>query len=96
MKLFVAIALLILAVLVCEKFEDRLPIPINWIFAVWKKFSHYLGLVMSSIILSVLWIVGIGLYAIIFKLTKAFKKETTKTSYWIDVSSQQSDMKYQF
>lgn len=85
MKLFVILGILIIAVLICDKYEEKLFFPVNWIYAAWKKFAHGLGIVMSFLILTILWIVGFGIYAIVMKVItfpKRFKQEPD--SYWID------------
>jgi len=98
MKLFVVLIALVLFVLACDKYEDKLFPPISWIYSLWKKFSHVLGIVMSFIILTVLWIVGFGIYAIILKiitLPKRFHKDPN--TYWIDAEPSDIDsMKHQF
>mgnify|MGYP003989956991 FL=1 len=86
MKLLIILALLVVTVLLCDKYEERLPPPISWIYALWKKFSHVLGTVMSFLILTVLWIVGFGIYAIVIKIITFPKRFKTKpNTYWIDV-----------
>ena len=98
MKLFVVIVLLVLFVLLCEKYEDKLFPPLSWIFSLWKKFSHLLGIIMSFLILSVLWIVGFGIYGIILKiitLPNTFKSEPE--SYWLDATpTTKENMRHQF
>jgi len=53
---------------------------------------------MSTIILTILWIVGFGIYAIVLKIISIpslFKKQPE--SYWIDVKPETIDhMKYPF
>jgi len=98
MKLFVILGLLVITVLLCDKFENKLTPPISWIYAAWKKFSHVLGIVMSFLILTVLWIVGFGIYAIVLRIItfpKRFKADPN--SYWIDCEPTTVDsMKHQF
>lgn len=64
----------------------------------WMRFSHAVGLVMSTIILTILWIVGFGIYAIILRIVripKIFQKPAA--SYWIDVSPDPKEhMRYPF
>jgi len=62
--------------------------------SMWMKFSHALGAVMSKIILTVLWLVGIGFYAIFWKLghLRTKKKET----YWVEIDNKENNMKYSF
>lgn len=98
MKILIIIIALVLVVIFCDKYEDRLPPPISWIYAAWKKFSHVLGIVMSFLILTVLWIVGFGIYAIVLRIItfpKRFKADPN--SYWIDCEPTTVDsMKHQF
>lgn len=47
-------------------------------------FSHALGRVMSAILLTILWIIGFGLYAVIAKVIRACRREPPRDSYWID------------
>lgn len=85
MKLVITLALLVVTVIACDKFEDRLPPPISWMYAGWKKFSHVLGIVMSFLILTILWIVGFGIYALVMKIItvpKRFAKEPA--TYWVE------------
>lgn len=61
----------------------KVPKPIKVLYALWMKFSHYLGLVMSTIILTILWIVGFGLYAIVWRIACLFAKKKGNETYWI-------------
>lgn len=69
----------------------KLPFPLNKAYAAWMAFSHALGRVMSTIILSVLWIVGFGLYAMIMKIGHLFRKHTPPQTYWIDCSPERPE-----
>lgn len=82
MEFALVIGALIITVLLCEKFKSRLPSPIKEIYALWEKFAHVFGLVMNTIILTVFWIVAIGIYAIIGKLIRLTRKKPSDT-YWI-------------
>lgn len=85
MKLLVVIAALIICVILCDRYEERLPTPIKQLYALWKQFSHILGIVMSFLILSLLWFVGFGMYAIILniiRLPTLFAR--APDTYWID------------
>ncbi|PIP65554.1 hypothetical protein COW95_01155, partial [Candidatus Peregrinibacteria bacterium CG22_combo_CG10-13_8_21_14_all_49_11] len=63
----------------------------------WMKFSHVLGMIMSKIILTVLWIVGFGTYGICLKVIYLFKKEKKTDTYWLDTEQDfENSMKYQF
>lgn len=98
MKVFLTIAILIVTVLLCDKYEDRLPPPLKWLYALWKKFSEVLGTIMSFLILTVLWIVGFGVYAIILQVMTFPKRFAAKpATYWIDAEpTTVESMKHQF
>ena len=84
MKFFLIIAALVVVVLLCEKYKAHLPTPIRQLYALWEKFAKVLGLVMSTIILTIFWTIGIGAYAIVMKLFRPFtKKKTSDGSFWI-------------
>lgn len=76
----------------------KCPKALKPLYDAWMKFSHVLGLIMSTIILTVLWIVGFGLYAItlrIIDIPSRFKEKPE--SYWIDIQSESHDlMQYPF
>ncbi len=48
---------------------------------------------MSKIILTILWIVGFGIYALIFRCIRLFvkKAEAPADTFWIDVPALQPD-----
>jgi hypothetical protein len=96
MKLPAIIVALILCILLLDKFQSKLPPPFPQIHAVWMKFSHILGGIMSWIILAILWVTVFGPYALIYKLTnKKQNIDSTAKTYWIDVK-EESNLKYQF
>lgn len=74
----------------------KIPKPLQPLYDGWMAISHKIGLVMSSIILSLLWIVMFGLYAIILNIITIFQKKRIQTSYWCDVSEEQTDLQHQF
>jgi len=75
----------------------KLPPPLNWLWKGWMAFSEVLGKIMSFILLTILWIIGFGLYAIVMKIGVLLRKEERKTSYWLDVPTDFPDsMKHQF
>ncbi|OGJ55152.1 hypothetical protein A3D11_03720 [Candidatus Peribacteria bacterium RIFCSPHIGHO2_02_FULL_49_16] len=75
----------------------NLPTPFKQLYALWMKFSHVLGMVMSKIILTLLWLVGFGIYGIVFKMINLLRREKQKESYWKDTEKDfDSSMKYQF
>jgi hypothetical protein len=73
-----------------------LPKPLQRIYDVWMAFSKLIGKVMSPIILTILWIVGFGLYAVILKIVAVLRKPTpAPVTYWIDAEVP-TDMQRQF
>jgi hypothetical protein len=78
--------------------EMQIPKPLRPLYDLWMKFAHVLGIIMSTIILTVFWIVAIGLYAIILKIISIPKLWKGKPStYWIESEKQSLEsMKHQF
>lgn len=75
----------------------KLPPPFSWLYAGWMTFSYILGIVMSTIILTILWIVGFGLYAVVLKMVRFMRKESPKETYWhIPPEEFEGRLKYQF
>jgi hypothetical protein len=62
----------------------------------WMAFSHVLGRIMSTILLTILWVIVFGAYAIVLKIIRLFSKTPPPNTYWIDVSKDNTDMQYQF
>ena len=74
----------------------KLPPPLNWLWKGWMLFAETLGKIMSWIILTILWIVGFGIYGIIMKVLMLFKRKEADT-YWVDPPKEfENSMKYQF
>lgn len=85
MWIVIVVIALITFVLVCNKFENQLVPPFSWFYKAWMKFSHILGRIMSWILLTILWIVGFGIYGIVMKLVKLFKPKPHRVAtYWIE------------
>lgn len=74
----------------------NVPAPLKALYALWMRFSHILGRIMSTILLTILWVVVFGLYAIALTMMKFCSKKPSSDSYWIDVSKESTDMRYQF
>lgn len=75
----------------------KLPPPLSWLWSAWKAFAEILGKVMSKIILTILWLVGFGIYAVILKIVMLFRREPAQDSYWIDIPPQEpGDLHRQF
>ena len=76
----------------------NLPPPFSWLWSTWKALGAAMGKVMSKIILTILWIVGFGMYGIIMKILRMFRRNaSTPTTYWIDVPPvQPGDLHRQF
>lgn len=64
----------------------KLSPPLSWFYDAWMEFSRVLGMIMSKIILTILWLVGFGTYAVILKIIRLFvpKAQAPGTS-WFDV-----------
>ncbi len=63
----------------------------------WLKLSHALGFLMSSILLTVLWVTLFAVYAIALKIIRFFRRPRNAVTYWIDVSeNDQRNMCRQF
>jgi hypothetical protein len=63
--------------------------------AVWMKFSHALGFVMSKIMLTIFWTVVFGIYGIILKLIRLVRRPD-RTVHWIPAGEKPSDLHMQF
>lgn len=79
-----------IGILACYAPGMKLPRPLEVLWNGWKTISHAIGRVMSFIILSVLWVVAIGIYALILRLTGGARRAAPAT-YWIPVKPQQAD-----
>ncbi len=75
----------------------EIPFPLNELWQAWLAFGRAVGRVMSAMILTVLWLVGFGIYAIILKIARLFGKHEKQETYWIEMKKTgQESMKYQF
>jgi hypothetical protein len=74
----------------------ELPRPLKALWRGWMAFSHAIGTVMSAILLSVLWVVAFGAYAIILKIIKMFGDKKIPETYWWDSSAEVTDFTQQF
>lgn len=55
--------------------------------------SRGIGIVMSAVLLTILWGVAFGLYAIVMKLGNVLRKESVQG--WIDISSDRLEFDHQ-
>jgi|GEM_PF-3942091 len=55
--------------------------PLRWFWEGWKRAGHAIGIVLSFVVLTMLWIVAFGLYALIMKCGRVFK-DTAPATYW--------------
>jgi len=74
----------------------KLPPPLSWVWKGWMAFSNVLGMVMSKVILTILWLLFFSIYGIIVKIFGIRKiwQKPPKT-YWLD-PSEDAGMQYQF
>ncbi|OGJ63485.1 hypothetical protein A3A67_01315 [Candidatus Peribacteria bacterium RIFCSPLOWO2_01_FULL_51_18] len=57
----------------------------------WMKISRAIGVVMSSILLTVLWVTVFGIYALILKLAHLFGAGKSRAqSLWIPVNPEET------
>ena len=61
----------------------------------WKKFAHFLGVIMSHIILTLFYFIIFGLVAIIKKFVNLFSKSESHSSYWIKKSQIEKTSNYE-
>lgn len=62
----------------------RMPSFLRRAYDLWMKFSHVLGLIVSSILLSVFWALVIGLYGVCIRIATLFHPRESKDTYWVD------------
>ena len=76
----------------------KLPPPLSWFYEAWMEFSKTIGMIMSKMIVTVLWIIGLGIYAIVRRILLLFvQKSEAPGSSWIDVEPvKQDDLHHQF
>jgi len=75
----------------------KLPRLLLFLWNMWLKIGHGTGQIMSTIILTILWIVGFGLYAIFWRIAHLIQKKTSAESFWIDSpESTAQNMHYPF
>lgn len=72
------------------------PKPLRTAYDLWMRFAHVLGRIMSFILLTILWLTIFALYAVVIKLVHLFRKKSPSETYWIDVSTESSDLRHQF
>ena len=74
----------------------KLPTPLSWIWKGWMAFSHALGMVMSKVILTILWIIAFSVYGIILKVLSIRQLwQKPPQTYWVD-PPKEAGMQYQF
>ncbi len=74
----------------------KIPKALRPLYDGWMTVSHMIGLVMSSIILSILWVLVFGAYAVVIKTVSLFGAKRKAASYWADVSEEVPDYQHQF
>jgi hypothetical protein len=62
----------------------------------WMAVSHIIGIVMSFILLTVLWIVLFGAYALCLRVAGLFRRRPVSTTYWRDVTGGKDGFLHQF
>lgn len=63
----------------------------------WMKVSHLIGLVMSRILLTVLWLTVFSFYALVLRIAMLFKGRQEEAPRWIPVPPAEPDaLRHQF
>ena len=73
-----------------------IPKPLKPLYDAWMAVSHFIGLIMSSVMLSLIWVIVFGAYAMIIKTVSLFGTKKRSGTDWADVSSEASDFQHQF
>ena len=60
----------------------RIPKPLRPLYDAWMAFSQALGKVMGAILLTIIWIVVFGIYAVVIKIIRLFQKTDPRASTW--------------
>ena len=60
----------------------QLPRPLQRAKDLWMAMSHAMGRVVSWILLSILWALVFGVYALIMKSARLFRRSGAPDSYW--------------
>ncbi|MBU2524966.1 hypothetical protein KKG71_07270 [Patescibacteria group bacterium] len=72
----------------------------NWIKAGWMRFAKALGWVNTRILLSVFFVIIVGIYALISKPFRWMKRKKNINSYWQDKDNEKEvdliDLTHQF
>jgi hypothetical protein len=74
----------------------KVPAVLQPLWKGWMAFSHAIGIVMSSVLLTLIWVFVFGAYAVILKIVKVFGTKPHPESFWWDVSKEHSDFEHQF
>jgi hypothetical protein len=61
-----------------------LPTPLRQLWNGWKRVSRAIGIALSFVVLTIVWLVAFGLYALILRVIRLFKKKGNPASYWRD------------
>lgn len=66
----------------------KIPAVLRVPYRAWMAFSHVLGLVMSSIMLTILWIVAFGFYGIVLKISHILRPRKDARTEWKPLPAQ--------
>lgn len=69
----------------------KLPPPLRQLYDGWMIGSEALGRIMSWILLTALWVVGFGIYAIVLKVIVLFRSAKTPVTYWVPLPPEPGD-----
>jgi len=75
----------------------KLPPPLNYLWKGWMAFSNVLGMIMSKVILTVMWLAVFSIYGVILKIVMLFKPKKKSDTYWVNPPKKiENDLRHQF
>ncbi len=77
----------------------KLPAPLQRLKDVWMAIGHAMGMVMSKILLTVLWLTVFGAYALIGRLIRLIRpgpRRGPQSTYWVNAKQGDDQLRYQF
>ena len=73
-----------------------MPPPLRWLKDQWMRVNRAVGFAVSTILLTVFWIVVIGGYALVRKFVGLFWLRDPKKPGWTSILQEGQDMRFQF
>ena len=96
MKFFIVLATLAVFVVLLDRFHDKLPTPFPQLHRAWTTFSHVLGTGVNYALLSIVWVLVFGPYALVYKCShKKEEIDPSAKTYWKNAEKEQN-LRHQF